>query len=142
MASGKYPFLRYSESAVSANRFDILLRSGFRISGKCAKVGSAKSERPRHEDLLRRVRKMLFAPDHVRDFHQGIIHDHGKIIKRRINIFRDHLVAKKSRVKDNFAAYHIIEFHFHLRKFESDHLRFLSRGRFLKIPAMTVVFRR
>ena len=44
------------------------------MSGMCAKRGGVAPERAIELDVFRRVREMIFAADHVADFHLDVVH--------------------------------------------------------------------
>ncbi len=100
-----------------------MLRSAFRIKRDVRKDRFGKPERATHQNLLRRVRKMILGADDMRDLHQRIVHHDRKVIERRVEIFCDDEVTKERSVKDDFAAHEVLELHFDLRHFEADGLR-------------------
>ena len=51
------------------------------MSGTCANAGVARAERLIEQHLLRRVRHVIVAADHMRDRHVDVVHDHGEVIR-------------------------------------------------------------
>ena len=58
-----------------------------------------KAERAPHQDLFRRVRKMILAADDVRDLHQRIVHHDGEVIERRSKSFAMMISPKSAASK-------------------------------------------
>ena len=65
IASGRYPCRWYSITDVAPCRLLRRFLSAPRISGTCAKRGTARAERLEQQHVLRRVRDVIVAADHV-----------------------------------------------------------------------------
>ena len=61
-------------------RFESRVRSGPRISGTCAKIGARAPSASIDQRLLRRIRKMIGAANHVGDAHVDIVDHHAELI--------------------------------------------------------------
>ena len=73
IASGRYPCRAYSVTEVAPCRLLKRFLSGPRMSGTCANARNRRVERAIQQDLLRRVRNVIVAPNHVRDSHLDIV---------------------------------------------------------------------
>ena len=67
MASGRYPWRRYSVTDVAPCRLLNRFLSAPRISGTCANSGVGAPSASKQQHVLRRVRDVVVAANHVRD---------------------------------------------------------------------------
>jgi hypothetical protein len=68
------------------------------------------AERAEQEDVLRRVREMVLAPDHVADAHRRIVDDDREVVERRaVGPDDDEVAAQGTRVDLDVAADDVVE---------------------------------
>src|SRR5258707_1307513 len=85
-----------------------------------------------HGDLLWRVREMIVAPDHMRDFHQRVVYDYNVVIDRHPTRTQDDGVAHYFIRELDFAMDNVMETNWPLRNSQANSTGLALRTAFLR----------
>ena len=96
--------------------------------GHVREHGERGAHRPVQRDLLRRVRDVVVAAQHVADAHVHVVHYHGKVVDRRAVGAQDHEVLDVFALERDGAVHRVVPGDLARRQAEADraflHVRF------------------